>query len=404
MPVKKHLHKAIVAAAFGVSLLGGAVVFADHRDDLTNRDVTETERSHFRSSGLSGGFYENTYKADDWFYDFYEVPGDRTDPRFTDQARLRRPGAADWTERDRWADAAHPADSRREFQRRSAVETAYSRYYDEPWFYEPRDPAYGMPMASTRDDWSQPAAHDEEYATGTIQAIKQVRNRQSGGQDTVALLKLNDGSRAITDLGPTQRTLDFALTQGDTIQVGGQREEIGPYSVLMAHDIKSGVNRVRLNRETQWREADYTQVSGRVERFRDIGVRPNGSLHRTAAIRTNDDRIAIVDIGPSSADNVPANAAPGDRMTASGQVVQVGNYPVLLADRLSINNGIPVRVVRKDSEYVEPTQRPFEASHEESAADPTCVGGGCEGGTVNRSTPRDPLSNATDGDIGSERR
>ena len=145
MPVKKHLHKAIVAAAFGVSLLGGAVVFADHRDDLTNRDVTETERSHFRSSGLSGGFYENTYKADDWFYDFYEVPGDRTDPRFTDQARLRRPGAADWTERDRWADAAHPADSRREFQRRSAVETAYSRYYDEPWFYEPRDPAYGAP-------------------------------------------------------------------------------------------------------------------------------------------------------------------------------------------------------------------------------------------------------------------
>jgi hypothetical protein len=239
-----------------------------------------------------------------------------------------------------------------------------------------------MPMASTRDDWSHPAVHDEEYVRGTIQAIKQVRNRQSGGQDTVALLKMNDGRRVITDLGPTQRTLDFALIQGDTIQVGGQREEIGPYSVLMAHDIKSGVNRVRLHRETIWREADYRQVDGRIERFRDIGVRPNGSLHRTAAIRTNDDRIAIVDIGPSSAENIPANAAPGDRMMASGQVVQVGNYPVLLADRLSINNGIPVRVVRKDSEYVERTRRPFEASHEESAADPTCVGGGCESGTV----------------------
>ena len=34
----------------------------------------------------------------------------------------------------------------------------------------------------------------------------------------------------------------------------------------------------------------------------------------------------------------------------------------------------------------------------------TCIGGGCEAGSVNRSTPRNPLSNAMDGDIGSERR
>ena len=404
MSDRKRLNKAIMAAVCGVTLLGGAVVFADHRDDMTSRDVTETDRSHLRTIDLSGGFYDDKHKADDWFYDFYEVRNDRTDPRFTEQARLRRSDAAGRIERDRWADAAYPPDSRRGVQRHRAVENAYGRYYDEPWFYEPRDPAYGMPVASTRDDWYHPAAHDEEYVRGTIQATKQVRNRESGGQDTVALLKMNDGGRVITDLGPTQRTLDFALTQGDSIQVGGQREAIGPYSVLMAHDIKSGVNRVRLNRDTLWREADYRQVSGRVERFRDIGVRPNGSLHRTATIRTHDDRIAIVDIGPTPAENVPANAAPGDWMTASGQVVQVGNYPVLLADRLSINNGIPVRVVRPDAEYVEPGRRPFEASHEESAADPTCVGGGCEAGTVNRSSPRNPHSNATDSNIGSDRR
>ena len=89
---------------------------------------------------------------------------------------------------------------------------------------------------------------------------------------------------------------------------------------------------------------------------------------------------------------------------ASGRVVQVGSYPVLLADRISVNDGIPVQVVRSDAEYVDPSRRPFEASQEESAVTPTCIGGGCEAGSVNRSGPRNPLSNAMDGDIGSERR
>ena len=115
-------------------------------------------------------------------------------------------------------------------------------------------------------------------------------------------------------------------------------------------------------------------------------------------------RVAIVDLGPSSVQNVPANAAPGDTMTASGQVVQVGNYPILIADRISINNDIPLRVGRADNEYVDPARRPYEVSQEESATNPTCVGGGCEAGTVGRSTPRNPLSNAMSGDIGSEGR
>jgi hypothetical protein len=282
--------------------------------------------------------------------------------------------------------------------------TAYSRYYDEPWFYQDRDPAFDMPMTPARSTSAHPAARDEEYVRGTIESLKQVRNRETGGQDTLALVRTNDGRRIVADLGPTERTLDFAFTQGDAVQIGGQREDIGPYSVLMAHDIKSGANRVRLNRDAMWREADYRQVNGRIEHFRDIPIRPSGQLHRTAAVRTNDGRLAIVDMGPSPAGNVPANTAPGDRMVATGQVVHVGNYPVLLADSLSINDGIPVQVVRKDSEYIDPNRRPFEASQGESAADPTCIGGGCEAGTVNRSTPRNPLSNAMDGDVGSERR
>jgi hypothetical protein len=400
--------RAIMMAALGLSLFGGAASYA-----IAAAEHPTSERSAIRNMDLTGGFYDDRYTVDDWFYDFYEAPADRTDLRTADRTDLR---TADRTrvrdtdpiiraERDRWADAAHPIQASREVRRPSTANTVYSRYYDDPWFYEQRDPLYDMPTTMARSDSPyQPAARDEEYVKGTVQAVKQVRNRHSGGQNTVALLKLNDGRRVVADLGPTQRTLHLALTQGDSIQVGGQREEIGPYSVLMAHDIKAGANRVRVNRDVTWREADYRQVDGRIDRFRDIKTRPDGQLHRTAAVRTDDGHFAIVDMGPSPAENVPANAAPGDHISAKGQVVQVGNYPVLLADQLSINNGLPVRVVRSDSEYIDPTRRPFEATQSESATDPSCVGAGCEAGTVNRSTPRNPLSNAMDGDIGSERR
>jgi hypothetical protein len=395
MPEHTRINKAILTGTFALSLIAVGGAYAEHRD---------IQDPQVRDSELSGGFYDDGQTVDNWFYDFYEFPKDRTDARLHDPARVRETPSMSRSEMDRLADAAHPLQASHGFVRPSTADTAYSRYYDEPWFYEQRDPAYTMPMTTATSESFRPAARDEEYVKGTIQAVKQVRNRQSGGQDTVALIGLNDGRKVIADLGPTQGTLHFAFTQGDSIKVGGQRENIGPYSVLMAHDIQSGANRLRLNRDTTWREADYRQVDGRIDRFRDIPVRPSGQLHRTAAVRTDDGRFTIVDMGPSPAENVPANAAPGDRITASGQVVHVGNYPVLLADRMSINNGLPVRVVRSDSEYVEPTRRPFEASQPQSATDPTCVGGGCESGTVGRSTPRNPLSNDMSGDIGSERR
>ena len=392
MPEHTRINKAIMAGTFALSLIAIGGAYAEHLD---------IQDPQVRNSDLSGGFYNDGYTIDNWFYDFYEFPGDRTDTRLNDPARVREAPPMTRSEIDRLADAARPLPASRGFVRPSTADTAYSRYYDEPWFYEQRDPAYTMPMTTARSESVRPAARDEEYVKGTVRGLKQIRNRQSGGQNTVALVGLNDGRRIIADLGPTRETLNFAFTQGDSIKIGGQRETIGPYSVLMAHDIQSGANRVRLHRDTTWREADYRQVDGRIDQFRDIRVRPSGQLHRAAAVRTDDGRFAIVDMGPSPAENVPANAAPGDRIVATGQVVHVGNYPVLLADRMSINNGLPVRVVRSDSEYVEPIQRPFEASQSESATDPTCVGGGCESGTVGRSTPRDPLSNATPGTTGS---
>jgi hypothetical protein len=212
--------------------------------------------------------------------------------------------------------------------------------------------------------------------TGQVNAVKQVRNRTTGGQNTVVRLKAADGKPLSADLGPTPPLLDLALTEGDRITIGGNREDVGPYSVLMANHIKSGSNRVLLDRESGAYRGDLREVNGRIESFHDVQVRGTGQKNRTAAIRTDEGNFVLVDLGPSTAQNVPANAAPGDIMTARGPVAQVGQYPVLLADQFEINNSLPVRVARPGENYPGASRRPWEASHEVIKSQPGATGDG----------------------------
>ncbi|HET6675083.1 MAG TPA: hypothetical protein VFG71_07075 [Nitrospiraceae bacterium] len=389
----KIFNRTVMIMALGASMFGVASVRAEYRGDIPTGDMTNTERSQFRNTDLSGGFYDDRFKADDWFYDFYENPGttDRSIPGSTISP----------AERARVADAAHPWESDR-VTSREEQEAAFQRYYDEPWFYDQRDPVYTMPMTRVRDDSFRTARDSGESATGIVQAVKQLRHRTSGGQNTVVLLQTADGRRLISDLGPARETLDMGISQGVLVNIRGHREDIGPYSVLMADEISSGARRVLLNRNHEGTWTDSRQVEGRIERFRDVPVRQTGQMHRTAAVRTPDGRFALVDFGPSTAESLPANAAPEDRIVAAGPVVQIGNYPVMFANRVSVNDGIPVRIARPDGSYVQPARRPFEASQLE-AANPSCIGGGCESAVVNRSQPRDAHSNAMDGTIRSER-
>lgn len=395
------IHTTMISTALGISLLVVPSLYADHRDDLGKRPLTDAERAQLRTNDLNGGFYKDGSQADHWFYDFYDSSGDA---RMGDRVSSRNAESLSPAPHTAVADAANPQGSVRDANRTGEQETAFQQYYDEPWFYDQRDPAYMMSTTKSREDSVRTAGQSGEVLEGKIQGVKQVRHRTSGGQNTVVLLAMADGRRVISDLGPTQGTLDLALTQGDNLNIRGQREEIGPYSVLMANQIRSGVKRVVLNREDGSPEADNRQVTGSIEQFRNIPIRQTGQMHRTATVRTGDGRFALVDFGPSTAENVPANAVPGDRIMAAGPVVRVGNYPVLLANRFSINDSVPVRVARPDGEYVPPsTGRHVEAAQQESV-NPSCVGGACEGNTIIPSLARDRHSNATSGTARSERR
>jgi hypothetical protein len=386
MPKQKNRQIVVMAALLGVGLWGATSLHAEHPRDIGHPDYSTREGSHFRNTDLTGGFYEDGYKLDNWYYDFYDSPG-----ATRSSARSADPAYSDQVDPVSLADAAHPWVNRSPTRNDQMV--AFQQYYDEPWFYDQRDPIYGMPDTRGERMAADPAIRNDNFVNGTVTAIKQVRNRTSGDQNTVALIKTADGRQIITDLGPTKRTLDMALTKGDQIQVTGQWEDVGPnpYSVLMAQRIKSGVNRVNLYREVGPTLAESRQVEGRIQQFRDIRTNRTAELHRTAAVQTPDGRFAIVDLGQDTTDRVVANASPGDRIVANGRVVQVGNYPVLLANQVAINDGAPIHITR-------PTE-PAESPSGSGIRNPDCVGGGCDNRSLNRAQPRDPHTNAMDGTV-----
>ena len=101
---------------------------------------------------------------------------------------------------------------------------------------------------------------------GNITHVKQVRNRTWGGQDTVVEIKPPKGNLTIVDLGPTQPLLDMALAKEDSITVTGPTKHIGPYSVLMAKQVKSGANSVTVNREATGVAHPRRVAEGRLDR------------------------------------------------------------------------------------------------------------------------------------------
>jgi hypothetical protein len=208
MPNRGNRHTAIMVAVLGVGLLGGTALYAEYPREMGNADIPANDGSRVRNTDLTGGFYEDRYKLDNWYYDFYESPGATrtssrdTDLTYSDQASL--------------ADAAHPWMANRSLNRNEQT-LAYQQYYDEPWFYDQRDPIYGMPDARSERIASDPSVRNDNFIKGTVTATKQVRNRTTGDQNTVALIKAPDGRQIITDLGPTRRTLAMQLQVNRTI-------------------------------------------------------------------------------------------------------------------------------------------------------------------------------------------
>ncbi|ULA67878.1 MAG: exported protein of unknown function [Nitrospira sp.] len=372
MPTQNR-HIRLVGTVLGIGLLTATSAYAEQPREPREVPSQGQADGRVHNTNVTGGFYEDRYKLDDWYYDFYDSPGfSRADS-----------GTATYVANDStasMADAAHPS-FRHQRAYRTDQNAAATQYAGDPWFYAQRDPLYGIPEAG-------PGQSNGNVIKGTVKAAKQVRNRTTGDQNTVVLLTTPDRRQITADLGSSRRTMDLALTQGDPIVVAGSWEDVGPYSVLMAQQVRTEAKRVSLNRQIGTTAGDRT-VEGRIQQFRDIRMNRGGEVHRAAAVQTQDGRMALVDLGPDNQDRTPLRAAAGDRMVAQGPVVQVGNYPVLWANRVAINDSMPVDVTR--------TTGPTEFLPGTGNRSENCLGAGCDNQPLNQGQSGRSNSNAMDG-------
>ena len=120
----------------------------------------------------------------------------------------------------------------------------------------------------------------------------------------------------------------------------------------MAKQVKSGANEVSVERVDTAAASDRKEATGRIERISDVRIRGTEQMHRVAVIKGADGRLMLIDLGAATpSGNVPATGATGDQMKASGPVATVGNYPVLFADHMSIDNGVPIAIARPDGAH-----------------------------------------------------
>jgi hypothetical protein len=344
-----------VSTATGLILFCSAAASAEQKDAVIA--VPEAQRTEARPSGmehkgLTGGFYADKDKSDDWYYDFYEnSPAERTSDRTAAARSSRiRPDAIKVAGKTQFVDAASPADVHASDPHGQGV--AVNQYYDDPWYYEQRDTSYTMPVKAASDNSRASTTQTREVLKGNVIHVKQVRNATSGGQNTVVQMKPLKGNPTIVDLGPTQPLLNLALAEGDSIAVSGPSQHIGQYSVLMANQVKSGANEVFVDRGETAVASDRKEATGRIERISDVRIRGTEQMHRVAAIRGDDGRSMLIDLGAATASgSMPPTGATGDQIKASGPVATVGNYPVLFADHMSIDNGVPIAIARPDGAY-----------------------------------------------------
>jgi hypothetical protein len=428
----------LVSIATGLVLLSSTAAFAEKDATAADPTVQRTEQltSDVHTSDLTGGFYSDNYKDDDWYFDFYEggkgegdpFPGtaglaidpqcraeleklcegveagggrirrcfeanegkltpscrtqvyerwsettaimgmagmapkkegqvkSRSESKSQGEARKIRPDAIRTSGTVQFVDAANPVNAQASSPHSQG--SAFKQYYDDPWYYEERDASYTMTSRPAPDD---PHHRSTEVVKGNITRLKQVRNRTWGGQNTVVEIKPPKGNLAIIDLGPTQPLLDLALVTQDSITATGPTQHIGPYSVLMANQVRSGDHKVTVDRAGAGSVYARREADGRLDRIMEVGVRGTGEKHSVAAIKSESGQMMLIDLGPATAGNIPAGTAAGDHVVASGPVATVGNYPVLFAEQVSIANATPIKVARPDGNYPGASRKDMEA-------------------------------------------
>jgi len=102
--------------------------------------------------------------------------------------------------------------------------------------------------------------------SGSIEAIKKVKLRNSDVENLVVSLKTEKGRKIVVDLGPANDLKDFDFKKGDHVIARGSNFEVQGKRVLLAGELQSDGETVTIDRKGQLVTADVEKELKQIDR------------------------------------------------------------------------------------------------------------------------------------------
>ena len=218
----------------------------------------------------------------------------------------------------------------------------------------------GMPDdAQMKDQMKGAAATQQGQKLASVQGkvIDQKEVKVKGGDaHSVVLLGLENGQRAVVDLGPIGALTDRQIDRGDELKVKGQPGRVEDRMVLFATEMERGGEQIAINRPQQERQgmmarqrqpAEQADIAafmdqphtleGTVANTKQVQVKGSDRTHTVLLVESAQGPSYVVDLGPSE-QTAQATIESGATVGAKGKMVRIGDRLVLMADEATIGD------------------------------------------------------------------
>lgn len=167
--------------------------------------------------------------------------------------------------------------------------------------------------------------------SGTIDGFRRINvenAKKDVRQHTFVKVNLENGNKAIIDLGEKKGLSDLDLQKGDSIKVRGRTGQIGNRTVVRASRIKvdGEMTQLRKNRVVQGTIAD----------IRRVNIKGADKQHTFVRLEMQDGNEIIVDFGPGT-NLSDMNLRKGKEVSIRGQIAKMNGKAILTARNVQVN-------------------------------------------------------------------
>lgn len=199
----------------------------------------------------------------------------------------------------------------------------------------------GMPTATEARQQGQAGAQqqpDGQRVEGKVREVQRVRLKDSKRLNTVVLLETTQGKRIVVDLADSAQHKGMKVQKGASLQVEGTVVNMRGTPVLIASRVTADGKSAELKRDkpSQQRRPKVKQVSGKIEKIREVGVKGADAKHQVAVVQVGQRKL-YADLGPKDQlEQLDLKA--GTQVRLKGVAVRMKGRTILLAQNIRAND------------------------------------------------------------------